>query len=66
MVVLTLVRISPRIRYIIYSNEEWEEVANAIYLSRGIIDRSSKKPSPHPVEVKLMTPPLGTTVESAI
>lgn len=66
VVVLTLVRIFPRIRYIIYSNEEWEEVANEIYLSRGIIDRSSKKPSPHPLEVKLMTPPLGTTVESAI
>ena len=42
MVALTLVRIFPRIESIDYIDGKWEKVENAIYLSKQIIDCSSK------------------------
>jgi hypothetical protein len=39
---LTLVRIFPRLETIEYQNDEWEKVANAIYRSKMVVDRSGK------------------------
>ena len=43
MVALTLLRIFPRLDFIVYSDEGWEEVAETIALSKQLVDASSKK-----------------------
>ena len=46
IVALTLLRIFPRLESLVFPSEGWEEVENAINLSRRIINCSSKRP-PH-------------------
>lgn len=41
-VAITLVRIFPHIRDLLWKNEEWEEIAKALKISKRIADRSSK------------------------
>jgi len=53
VVALTLLRIFPRLEYIEYSDEGWEEVAEAIELSKQLADASGKKFS--------LTPPRSNT-----
>ena len=43
MVALTLLRIFPRIRNIVYLDKRWRRVADAISLSGELLDQSSKK-----------------------
>ena len=43
IIALTLLRIFPRLDWITFINEEWEEVENAINRSREIVNRSSKQ-----------------------
>ena len=69
MVTLTLLRIFPRIKRITspdYSSVGWRKADEAVSLSKQFIDRSSKRPSLTPPKTKLMTPPPGAKLESAI
>ena len=55
VVALTLVRIFPRIEYITYTNDEWRRVADAINISKKLVDHSGKK---------LLFPPLRSKVDN--
>ena len=53
IIVLTLLRIFPRIAHIRYLNEGWRKVADAISLSKRLVDRLSKKSSLAPLRSKV-------------
>ena len=58
-IALTLVLIFPRLESIDYADRNWRKVLDAIYLSRKIVDYSSKEPPPI-LRVNCDTPPGAT------